>query len=186
MPKAKTRTATRKLKVFRTPIGFHDAYVAAPSQKAALEAWGSDANLFTRGAAEEVTEPKLTKAPLATPGEVIKVLRGTEAEQIRALEKEAPKANKRAAPTRAQAPPKPKKRGPRPSRTRVERAEKALAAADDRNRAAVAKIKQQIESLERRRREIESEHRSERERLQERLEVAREEYAKAMADWADA
>jgi hypothetical protein len=28
-----------KLKVFRTPIGFHDAYVAAPSQKAALEAW---------------------------------------------------------------------------------------------------------------------------------------------------
>jgi hypothetical protein len=24
-----------KLKVFRTPIGFHDAYVAAPSQKAA-------------------------------------------------------------------------------------------------------------------------------------------------------
>jgi hypothetical protein len=28
----------RKLKVFRTPIGFHDAYVAAPSRKAALEA----------------------------------------------------------------------------------------------------------------------------------------------------
>ena len=32
-----------KLKVYRTPIGFHDAYVAAPSQKAALDAWGSDA-----------------------------------------------------------------------------------------------------------------------------------------------
>jgi hypothetical protein len=28
-----------KLKVFRTPIGFHDAYVAAPSKKAALAAW---------------------------------------------------------------------------------------------------------------------------------------------------
>ena len=28
----------RKLKVFRTPTGFHDAYVAAPSRKAALEA----------------------------------------------------------------------------------------------------------------------------------------------------
>ena len=26
------------LKVYRTPIGFHDAYVAAPSKKAALRA----------------------------------------------------------------------------------------------------------------------------------------------------
>lgn len=33
----------RKLKVFCTPIGFHDAYVAAPSQKAALEVWDTDA-----------------------------------------------------------------------------------------------------------------------------------------------
>jgi hypothetical protein len=43
---------TQKLKVYRTPIGFHDAYVAAPSKKAALEASGSDANLFVRGIAE--------------------------------------------------------------------------------------------------------------------------------------
>ena len=46
----------RALKVYRTPIGFHDAYVAAPSQKAALAAWGADANLFARGSAEQVTE----------------------------------------------------------------------------------------------------------------------------------
>ena len=32
---------TGRLKVFRTSIGFHDAYVAAPSRKAALEAWGA-------------------------------------------------------------------------------------------------------------------------------------------------
>jgi len=50
----------QQLKVFRTPIGFHDAYVAAPSQKAALEAWGTDTNLFEAGAAELDTEPKLT------------------------------------------------------------------------------------------------------------------------------
>ena len=56
----------RKLKVFRTPIGFHDAYVATPTKKAALEAWGTDANLFARGTAEEVTDPKLTAAPLAS------------------------------------------------------------------------------------------------------------------------
>jgi predicted nucleic acid-binding Zn-ribbon protein len=46
----------QKLKVFRTPIGFHDAYVAAPSQKAALEAWGADSNIFAQGIAEQVTE----------------------------------------------------------------------------------------------------------------------------------
>ena len=51
------------LKVYRTPIGFHDAYVAAPSQKAALQAWGSDANLFARGVAELVTDPALTAEP---------------------------------------------------------------------------------------------------------------------------
>ena len=54
-----------KLKVFRTPIGFHDAYVAAPSQKAAMEAWGSGTDLFARGEAELVTDPALTAEPVA-------------------------------------------------------------------------------------------------------------------------
>jgi hypothetical protein len=31
----------RKQKVFRTSTGFHDAYVAAPSRKKALEAWSA-------------------------------------------------------------------------------------------------------------------------------------------------
>lgn len=77
----------QKLKVFRTPIGFHDAYVAAPSQKAALEAWGIDVNLFARGSAEEVADPELIEEPLSAPGVVFKRLRGTEEEQIAALGK---------------------------------------------------------------------------------------------------
>ena len=75
----------KALKVFRTPIGFHDAYVAAPSMKAALAAWGASTNLFAAGAAEVVTDPKLTKEPLARPGEVIRKPRGTDAEHVRAL-----------------------------------------------------------------------------------------------------
>ena len=78
----------QKLKVYRTPVGFHDAYVAAPSQKAALEAWGVDTNLFARGSAEEVTDADLTKAPLKKPGEVIKVPRGTKKEHLTALRKQ--------------------------------------------------------------------------------------------------
>lgn len=30
-----------KLRLYQTALGFHDAYVAAPSKKAALEAWGT-------------------------------------------------------------------------------------------------------------------------------------------------
>ncbi|QNM82687.1 hypothetical protein H8M03_11925 [Sphingomonas sabuli] len=81
--------ATRKvrLKVFRTAIGFHDAFVAVPSRKAALEAWGAGTDLFSLGAAEEVTDAKLMKAPLQTPGEVVKVPRATEKEHLSALRK---------------------------------------------------------------------------------------------------
>jgi hypothetical protein len=75
----------QKLKVYRTVAGFNDAYVAATSQKAALEAWGSVRDLFARGIAELVTDPALTAAPLASPGVVVKHSRGTTAEQIKAM-----------------------------------------------------------------------------------------------------
>jgi hypothetical protein len=75
----------RRLKVFRTPTGFHDAYVAAPSRKAALEAWGATSDLFARGAAEEITDQRLMAEPLAHPGEVIHVSRGVVAAELLAL-----------------------------------------------------------------------------------------------------
>jgi hypothetical protein len=117
-----------KLKVYRTSTGFHDAYVAAPSQKAALEAWGADANLFARGVAEQVTDPALMEAPLGRPGEVIKILRGDLEEQLRALpaDRKGPKAK----------PPK-----PRPSRAALDQAEASLGDLDQaqaRERAALA------------------------------------------------
>ena len=68
--------ARRPLKVYRTTIGFHDAYIATTSQKAALEAWGSERNLFSMGAAQVVTDPALTAEPLAHPGRIIRVSRG--------------------------------------------------------------------------------------------------------------
>ncbi len=86
------------LKVFRTPFGFHDAYVAAASQKAALEAWGSESNLFASGTAERVIEPELMKGPLDRPGEVIKVLRGSRDEQVAALGEAAGKPEKEGRP----------------------------------------------------------------------------------------
>src|SRR3954466_4155352 len=108
---AEVPTMKRALKVYRTPIGFHDAYVAAPSQAAALKAWGTDHNLFTRGAAEVVTDPALTAAPLAEPGKIIKLLRGSAEEQMAAASE--PKST-RAKSTQTDKPRTPPP--PRPSR----------------------------------------------------------------------
>ena len=43
----------RALKTYLTSIGFFDLAVAAPSMKAALEAWGVQRNLFQQGVAWE-------------------------------------------------------------------------------------------------------------------------------------
>ena len=46
----------RQLKVFSTPAGFFVADVAAPSQKAALEACDIHDNVFANGAATVATD----------------------------------------------------------------------------------------------------------------------------------
>jgi hypothetical protein len=46
----------RKLKVYQTFQGFYDLAIAAPSMKAALEAWGSNMNLFHQGFASEARQ----------------------------------------------------------------------------------------------------------------------------------
>lgn len=61
-----------RLKVFRAHLGFFDTIVAAPSQKAALEAWGANAHEFAHGFAAPTDDPKLVAAALAQPGIVLK------------------------------------------------------------------------------------------------------------------
>jgi colicin import membrane protein len=62
----------RKLKTFETSLGFFDLAIAAPSMKAALEAWGADSNLFHQGVARESTDPDVIAATLAKPGVILK------------------------------------------------------------------------------------------------------------------
>ena len=56
----------RKLKTFATSAGFFDLAVAAPSMKAALEAWGSTRNLFHEGFAKLSKAIDETKARAAS------------------------------------------------------------------------------------------------------------------------
>jgi hypothetical protein len=62
----------RKLKTYQTSLGFFDLAIAAPSMKAALEAWGADSNLFHQGAAEQSEDPDIVAATMAAPGVVLK------------------------------------------------------------------------------------------------------------------
>jgi hypothetical protein len=62
----------KKLKTYETSLGFFDLAIAAPSMKAALEAWGADSNLFHQGAANESHDPDVIAAIMAKPGVVLK------------------------------------------------------------------------------------------------------------------
>ena len=177
---AKTKQRKAKLKVFRTPIGFHDAYVAAPSQKAALEAWGSDTNLFARGEAELVEDAQLAKPALDRPGEVIRVLRGSSAEQLKAAGA-AQRKRKSAAAGKPSS--RPRERGKKPSRTVVDRAEKALARAEASHDEAVAELRAQEEAVREKRRDLEQMQRAEMRKLAQAVERARDEHEAAMAKW---
>lgn len=174
----------QKLKVFRTPIGFHDAFVAAPSQKAALEAWGSDSNLFAQGSAEQVDDPELMKVPLENPGQVVKVLRGTKAEQLAALESTAPERSSSSRSSRAAKAEvlasKPKKQPPKPSRTEVDKAEKALKTLEERQAKQLAALEKQQQELERELRGLKRKQERERDKAQEKLDEEREAYRDAM------
>src|SRR5580692_10602156 len=62
----------KKLKTYETALGFFEQAIAAPSMKAALEAWGADSNLFHQGVAKESTDPDVIAATMAKPGVVLK------------------------------------------------------------------------------------------------------------------
>src|SRR5688500_5220177 len=142
---AKKPERKQKLKVFRTPIGFHDAYVAAPSQKAALEAWGADGNLFAQGIAEQGTDPKLMDEPLASPGQVIKRVRGSTDEHFAALDRMARKPKPKAKAEEREAGPEPKaKPKPRPRRDELDAAEQALEKAEKKQRKKLSELDERI------------------------------------------
>ena len=177
----------RKLKVFRTSTGFHDAYVAAPSQKAALEAWGADANLFARGVAEQVTDPKLTAQPLRRPGEVIKLSRGDLSAQLKALGSRTKKAKART-DARDEGVPKPRRMAkpkPPPRRDKVDAAEAALKAARQRHRTAERRLEAERDAIERKLDAVRAQQAKEAARLERKRDEARDAYREALERWSE-
>lgn len=176
----------KRLKVFRTSIGFEDAYVAAPSRKAALAAWGTDKDLFARGAAEQILDPELSKAALAKPGEIVRVPRGSLSEYLSAageIRKPASAAAAGRAPTRSKAPAKPRKRPPAPSRAELDRARDALARKDRELASAISRVDEQIAELQAHRRDLRTQRDREVEDLQARIKQVEQAYHAALKEW---
>ena len=124
----------KKLKVYRTSIGFFDLAVAAPSMKAAAEAWGSDPDIFKRGFAEETDDPKVVAATRRSPGVVLRRPVGSQEEfSERAALPKAPEGERKPAP---------------PRRERAEPAVRPAAKADDKAKAATAREREQAAARE--------------------------------------
>ena len=134
-----------KLKLFKSVIGFHDAYVAAPSRKAALTAWGASTDLFSAGLAEQV-DADICEDAFERPGEIVTRKRGSASEWTQ------------------RAKPKPKK----PSRADLARTriEQRLARLEERRMESLATLDREAESLRKRRAELESKFNREREKIE--------------------
>ena len=173
----------QKLKVFRTPIGFHDAYVAAPSRKAALEAWGAGTDLFTARIAEEVKDVACNPAreALAKPGEIVRAKRSGEEDVEAGSRVKRGMTKKREDKAKPKPKPKPK---PRPSRAALDKAEKALARLEAKQAAERAELEKEEVRLANRRRALEKKQREAMEKAEAKRDEAGRSYRKAMKEWA--
>lgn len=164
------KATSKRLKVFFAPFGFHDSVVAAPSQAAALRAWGTHQNLFAEGRARLSTDDAEIKAALQHPETPLRRAVGS-----KGLFELVPSSLPVLPVEQREKPKKPSKPGkiaaaakPPADRTELDRAEQALRALErDRER--------EVADLDRRRKD-----------LGDDVEAAKLAYAKAKKIASDA
>ena len=177
MAKAKARG----LKVFEARLGFYDTVVAAPSQAAALSAWGLRQNLFAEGQARVATDPAAVAAALAHPGTPLKRAAGLAGafEVEPAALPTVPAGPKRApARTKAKARPAPPPRPPT-DRAALDAAEAALADLDAARKRQEARFRHRQAELDAERAEALSAYVAARKAASAALAEARRAYRKA-------
>jgi len=144
--------AGRKLKVFQAQFGFFDTVVAAPSQAAALRAWGTHQNLFASGEATVATDEAAIVAATAHPETPLRRAVGSTDPFV--LEPTSlptvPDAPKKAAAKAPKAKPVAPRRPPA-DRTKLHAAEKALRDLDEGRKREEAQLRREAEALESRR-----------------------------------
>jgi colicin import membrane protein len=148
--------APRKLKVFRTQIGFHELAVATGSRAAALRAFGARQDLFALGLAAETDDSDVVAVTTAQPDVVLKrpvgsdLPFGTEAARPRIADVDPggvdPPAEERREKKAETAPP-PKKEKPKPDRSKLKAAEERLATLEGEQRQAIAEAEEALDRL---------------------------------------
>jgi hypothetical protein len=110
---------------------------------------------------------------------VIKVSRGSHAEQLAALAKREPPKRK-SEPEIEIVPKKAKRRSPKPNRSALTRAEAALGKLREKHESELARFDKEIAALEKRRREMQRRHEQQRDKAEERVEDERSRYSAAV------
>ena len=173
--------AARKLKVFQAQFGFYDTVVAAPSQAAALRAWGTRQDLFASGDATETTDAAAIAAATAQPETPLRRAVGSTdpfALEPTSLPK-VPDAQKKAAakPLAKSKPAAPAK--PPADRSKLDAAEKAVRALDDGRKAEEADLRREGDELEARKEAAQAAYVEARKAATRKVVDARTEYRKA-------
>jgi hypothetical protein len=164
----------RKLKVYQAQFGFFDSVVAAPSQAAALRAWGTHQDLFASGDARISSDEAAVKAALEHPETPLQRAAGTrDAFKLKATG--SPSVGPKTA-ARKRAP------RPKPDRSRLEAAEAALRDLDLRREDEEAAFQREQDALEARRSAARKAYARSREAAVSALEAARAAYRRGGKD----
>jgi hypothetical protein len=189
----------RALKTFRAHLGFYDVVVAAPSQAAALKAWGSRRDLFREGFAKASDDPAAISAATAKPGVVLRRPAGSKApfSENPALP-QIPNAPKRPKPASKKGmkepllrialekkkienvPPPPPP--PKPADRRgIDAAEQAIAKVKTEEARAMAALEKRRAALSQEERRVRDDFQARRENAEQKLVQARRTYAAALS-----
>jgi hypothetical protein len=191
----------RKLKTYQTSLGFFDLAVAAPSMKAALEAWGADSNLFHQGAAKQSEDPDVVVATMAAPGVVLKRPVGSNAAfkehadlPNHLLDGRSTKANRKSASRKPEIHPKPTEDeatdrkaalafDKEQKRRERERAKEEAARRKERERQqhAIEKAQNALDTARRRHEENAADLQAELERIEEKMQAEEARWTKEKA-----
>jgi len=140
------RAPGRKLKVYQARLGFFDTVVAAPSQKAALAAWGTHQDLFANGDAKVTGDEAAARAAVDHPGTPLQRPAGShdpfELQPAGLPDPPSRRPRSKAAKARP-APPKPPA-----DRSGLEAAEKALKELDRRRASEEADMRREQDALD--------------------------------------
>ena len=180
------KATKRKLKVFQAQFGFYDTVVAAPSQTAALRAWGTHQNLFSSGEAGITEDAAAVAAALEHPETPLRRAVGSNDAfelQPTSLPKapDAPKRSRKATAKAAGRRPPPPAR-PRADRSTLDAAEAALRDLNERRKAQEAELAREQEALDAKRAAAQHAYVETRRKAAAAVPAARDAYRKAGGD----